>query len=388
MIETKKKAKHSCHLLVMLAGSFVATGCASVGNDLDSEFKQRFYAGAGILVSQLEPDTDRDPDVSVDESNSEGGAITLGLDVSQNISLEAHYADLGEATLTPDGSVSYQVGGISALWYGFNRIKDRQERIGLSLYGKVGVGALENSAENVEYEQVNSSHVLFGAGAEYGFDNGLAARAEVTAHESDAKYLLLGLIYRFGEPGNPGARTIEPVQEADTSVSTLGVPLSEVETIDGDSDTLAGSPDTTADGDRDGVPDSVDQCPNTAEGLPVRENGCEVFNRVIEGVTFESSQDLLTPEAIDILAGVAQTLRDYPEIKVTIEAHTDNRGSAVENLQLSRRRAVAVARFLVDQGIAGSRLKPQAFGESRPRVTNRTEEGRAANRRVEFSVFE
>jgi outer membrane protein OmpA-like peptidoglycan-associated protein len=71
-----------------------------------------------------------------------------------------------------------------------------------------------------------------------------------------------------------------------------------------------------------------------------------------------------------------------------IRAYTDNVGSATSNLQLSRRRAIAVARYLIEAGISGSRLKPQAFGESNPRATNLTSLGRAANRRVEFSILQ
>ena len=62
-------------------------------------------------------------------------------------------------------------------------------------------------------------------------------------------------------------------------------------------------------------------------------------------------------------------------------------GSATSNLQLSKRRAISVARFLVDEGISGSRLRPQAYGESKPRISNATKQGRAANRRVEFTVL-
>lgn len=375
-------------LLTALAGSLILAGCSSYGDLVsNNDYGSRFYVGAGALISQLEPDTDGVDGVSVEDSDSAGFSLTAGIDISQNFSLEAHLADLGEASLAPAGSVSYQVGGLSALVYGFNRVKDRRERIGLSLFGRLGVGGLENDAEVVRYEQVNSAHMLFGAGVEYGFDNGLAARAEVMAHESDARFAQLGLIYRFGSYSDQGRTRTPRVPEPEVAATTQGAPLSQAEVLDNDPQALP-TPVVPADADLDGVPDTVDRCPDTGSGLPVREDGCEVFNGVIEGVQFETGSDELTAEAVTVMADVAQTLRDYPDVKVTVEAHTDNRGSALENLQLSRRRAISVARFLVEQGISGSRLKPQAYGESRPRETNRTEEGRAANRRVEFSVFE
>jgi outer membrane protein OmpA-like peptidoglycan-associated protein len=88
------------------------------------------------------------------------------------------------------------------------------------------------------------------------------------------------------------------------------------------------------------------------------------------------------------LSEVVAVLNEYPDVRIAVQAHTDNRGDAEENLQLSRRRAVSVARFFIEEGIAGQRLRPQAFGESRPRVSNATPIGRSENRRVEIIVID
>jgi OOP family OmpA-OmpF porin len=122
--------------------------------------------------------------------------------------------------------------------------------------------------------------------------------------------------------------------------------------------------------------------------MPVDNTGCELFAGVVEGVNFESGSDVLTAEAQQVLNDVAQTLGEFPVIRVSIDAHTDNQGSAQSNLQLSKRRAVAVARYLVEQGVAGNRLKPQAFGESQPIASNADASGRARNRRVELQVLQ
>lgn len=110
-----------------------------------------------------------------------------------------------------------------------------------------------------------------------------------------------------------------------------------------------------------------------------------MFKGVIEGVNFETSSSRLTAEAVTILEGVASTLIQNPGIRVTVEAHTDNQGNAESNLELSKQRAVSVAKFLVERGVTSDRLQPQAYGESRPRASNSTPEGRRANRRVEFN---
>jgi len=165
-------------------------------------------------------------------------------------------------------------------------------------------------------------------------------------------------VYRF--PGQGGDRFPRDVPVAET--------IPRVASVDVDP-----FPQGPLDSDGDGIPDLRDSCPTTPRGTPVDTEGCAIFNGAIEGVNFETNSDKLTSEALAVLSGVAGTLREYPDVSVTIEAHTDNRGNA--------------SRYLVDQGISGSRLKPQAFGESNPRTSNATAEGRAANRRVEFSAL-
>jgi len=375
--------------LMTLAAMSALSACGGLGANSDRGFDQRFYAGAGVLASRLEPDTSEVTGVSVDETNSSGGAFLLGYDLNNRFSIEGHVASLGESTLTPDGSISYQVGGISGLFYGLNDRDDRMLREGFSAFGRFGVGTLENDAEVVNFERVNTVHLLVGAGLEYGFENGLAARAELIAHESDARYAQLALIYRFGDSSyglEPDSRTTLPETPAVPAAPEAPASDAQLSSVPAP-DNVAREP-LVVDADQDGVMDDVDACLDTGAGLPVDTTGCEVFDGVVEGITFVSGSADLTDEAISALQNVAQTLIDYPEVSVTIEAHTDSQGDATVNLQLSRRRALAVARFLTAQGIAGSRLRPQAFGESEPRASNATPEGRAANRRVEFTVLQ
>ncbi len=151
-----------------------------------------------------------------------------------------------------------------------------------------------------------------------------------------------------------------------------------------------GCPDL--DNDVDSVPDVDDRCPN-APG-PVSEQGCprvyqdvevtETAIRITQQVHFEFNRARIRPESYGLLNTVAQALRDYPEIRVEVQGHTDSRGSDPSNLRLSQERAEAVVQFLVAAGIDPTRLSPRGYGESRPIESNRTSAGRAANRRVEF----
>ena len=77
-------------------------------------------------------------------------------------------------------------------------------------------------------------------------------------------------------------------------------------------------------------------------------------------------------------------MRDFPDITIEIQGHTDSRGGDDYNMRLSGERAEAVRQYLMQQGIAAGRLTARGYGETRPIDTNRTEAGRANNRRVEF----
>ena len=79
-------------------------------------------------------------------------------------------------------------------------------------------------------------------------------------------------------------------------------------------------------------------------------------------------------------------MKNNPAYKLQINGHTDNKGSAQFNKTLSQKRSIAVKKYLVAHGVAGSRLKTAGYGGERPITTNETEEGRLKNRRVEFII--
>ena len=87
---------------------------------------------------------------------------------------------------------------------------------------------------------------------------------------------------------------------------------------------------------------------------------------------------------IDNLAGV---MKQYPDLNVVIEGHTDSVGTAEYNKKLSQERADSVKKYMVEKGgIDANRLKAQGFGEEKPIASNKTKEGRQQNRRVEAAV--
>ena len=109
---------------------------------------------------------------------------------------------------------------------------------------------------------------------------------------------------------------------------------------------------------------------------------------ILRGVHFDFNKANIRSDAVPILKEAANILKENPDLKVTVEGHTDAIGSDEYNLKLSLRRATAVKEFLVKEGIAEPRLTTRGFGESQPVASNDTEDGRAQNRRVELKPIE
>ncbi|MGH8462299.1 MAG: OmpA family protein [Stenotrophobium sp.] len=148
-------------------------------------------------------------------------------------------------------------------------------------------------------------------------------------------------------------------------------------------------PATPMDSDGDGVPDSIDQCPNTPRGMRVDARGCAIkaATVVLHDINFEFNKARLTADARHSLDGIVAGLKGQPSMKLAVEGYTDSTGSAAYNLKLSKERAASARRYLIEQGIAGNRLKSEGFGKTHPVASNKTREGRAMNRRVEFKVL-
>ncbi|MCS6789438.1 MAG: OmpA family protein [Bacteroidia bacterium] len=111
----------------------------------------------------------------------------------------------------------------------------------------------------------------------------------------------------------------------------------------------------------------------------------EVFR--LNGLYFASGDSALAPESFMELERLAWLLSDKPTMRIEIVGHTDSTGSLEKNMELSRRRASAVANYLISRGIAADRLQVVGKGPTQPIADNRTPEGRALNRRVEFRIL-
>ena len=170
----------------------------------------------------------------------------------------------------------------------------------------------------------------------------------------------------------------------------------DAEDVDGDRDD-DGCPESDTDADQDGVPDHRDQCPNE----PIRpgqnprtSDGCprlaEIANDKIvitDRIYFAEGQAVVLAESRPVLDAVARVLAEHPEVRdLLVEGHTDDVGNDDANYRLSEERARAVMNWLVEAGVDRNRLAAKGYGETAPLVPNDSNEHRAQNRRVEFTI--
>ncbi|HEX5749042.1 MAG TPA: OmpA family protein [Archangium sp.] len=157
---------------------------------------------------------------------------------------------------------------------------------------------------------------------------------------------------------------------------------------------LRGCPAKDSDGDT--VADHLDNCPAekgvvTNAGCPVQQKQMVAIQKgkleIKEQVFFATAKAVIQPRSFKMLDQVARILQQHPEVdKMVIEGHTDDRGNAEANRKLSLARAEAVKGYLVSKGVEPARLEAKGFGPDQPIASNKTDKGRAANRRVEFII--
>jgi outer membrane protein OmpA-like peptidoglycan-associated protein len=104
------------------------------------------------------------------------------------------------------------------------------------------------------------------------------------------------------------------------------------------------------------------------------------------GVYFETAKFNISPNSRLAIDKLVKIFTEYPETNILVEGHTDNVGGDAYNLTLSQRRANAVGEELKRDGLVANRLTVKWYGETQPKVDNGTVEGKASNRRVEFSI--
>ena len=146
------------------------------------------------------------------------------------------------------------------------------------------------------------------------------------------------------------------------------------------------------DTDKDGIADYLDKCPKVAGtnangGCPeVKKEVTQLFQKALRGIQFDTNKSTIKKVSFPILNDIVKVMNENPSYKLIIKGHTDSQGDDAYNLQLSKDRAAAVEKYLIDNGVSQKRLSSDGYGETLPVSDNKTAAGRALNRRVEFVV--
>lgn len=129
-----------------------------------------------------------------------------------------------------------------------------------------------------------------------------------------------------------------------------------------------------------------EQTAGTGIDVSPTDDGRAILVNLPNGITFPVDSSAIQPGFRRTLDDIAATLNRYPDSLIDVYGHTDSTGSDEYNNALSDRRAQAVADYLGSRGVSSARMRWRGFGESQPIASNDTEQGRAANRRVEIKI--
>jgi OOP family OmpA-OmpF porin len=157
------------------------------------------------------------------------------------------------------------------------------------------------------------------------------------------------------------------------------------ETLDAGTAEIAALQTAGPDSDGDGVPDSMDLCRETRQGVAVESTGCADGVAIsLDGVTFSSDSYELTDEARRSLDRVAGILAQHSDLRLQVAGHTNAKADPAHNQWLSLQRAQAVRDYLVAQGVDPAHIGAVGYGSQRPIADNTTREGQRMNQRIEL----
>lgn len=399
------------------AGIQVPFGRPSSGDSKDGDYDLGgWYVSPMIYYIAADDDRPLSSGNGFGDTSGFGGALGVGRQVTESWDAElkvAHYSIDSESGSGADDTKHTSLQG--DILYHFNRNHV------LNPYAVAGLAATKAELNNAINYYVTGD---IGGGVKYKVMNDIALRGEVRLRidPQDGGYTRrggnpqldilagLGLNIPLGKTATPEPAP-EPAPEPTPEPAPEPPKDSDNDGVTDDQDACPGTPEGTevdavgceivkqvapepapepvpqiVDTDNDGVTDGTDQCPNTRSGARIDEYGCEIPEIVVVNFAFDSDQ--LNSESRRKLQYVAQTMNQRSYIVAIATGHADSRGTARYNLGLSKRRAVAVKRYLIAKGVASNNIVTKWAGESSPIASNADDEGRAMNRRVEVQLME
>lgn len=350
-----------------------------------------WYAGVAGGVSSLRPETQNSP-FTLDSSMSFGGGAFVGYDVNKRLSFELGYNFLGNATLSGANGktdVGYTAISASGLLYVYGAAEDIAQRDGFAGFVRLGMSSMNNRA-SIPLDRADNVAILAGLGIEWPFSSNMNLRAEINSFDGDAQAARLSVVYRPRIILSSATATRAPVSKESsepTSAPKIAKPVDAPQTTDV-------SP--TVETELPRVPKAVSEPATSAADKdcavplgrePVDAQGCALFSGIMRNVGFEQGTAVLTPTSGQQLNRLSSNLLSNPDIIIEIQAHTESFGSAALAKDISRQRAVAVARYLAGRGVPVQQLRARAFGHSRPLTSDEGSVGRRQNNRIALQVL-
>jgi OOP family OmpA-OmpF porin len=356
--EMKQSVLRLAVATALLAGSLQAQAGTEVG---------QWTIGAGSMWTGTDEDRRLGDDF--------GWNYSLGYALSENWDFNLNGFSGNHDDLTPGATWDREIKGLTM---DFARVFGREN--GFSPYILFGAGLVDQFRPTAADKEVvgklgigATADLLETTNSKLQLKGDIAARGSVGRGIIDA-VATLGLQWAFGSPPEPAAPP-PPPPPPPVAVAPPPPPPPVV--------VVAPPPPPPApvDTDRDGVVDSADRCPNTPLGDRVDAQGCSVAMRMEVLFAFDSAT--INPSSYPEIDRAVTFLKETaPNAVGVVEGHTDSTGNDAYNMSLSQRRANSVMKYMVDAGIAPSRLTAQGFGETSPVADNATADGRALNRRV------
>ncbi|WP_045859381.1 invasin domain 3-containing protein [Teredinibacter purpureus] len=376
---TSNRKQRTC-LAVTLGAVLLLSSTSHILAERDDQ--RALYMGAGLGVSHLEPN-ENNSGWDITAKNDTAYALYIGYQVTDTLFTEFNYTDLGAAKTAPrnpslggEQSITYKTPSLSVGYY----FRNANKRANFFIRGGLASLINDSTGETDIYNQNTSTQLMLGAGLEWNLTSRMFIRAEATSFDVDAQTYLATVGFSFAKKNATQQPKIAIATPSSAPMPTT-IPTSTPEPVSA----IISLP---TDDDSDGVIDLHDQCPQTPLNEPVDERGCsqqseEAKIEIKLNILFDTGSAIVNTHYNSEIERVAEFMRKYPKINVTIEGHTDDVGNEQTNQQLSQKRANKVAAILRnDRAIEPARITAIGYGESAPLVNSTALEARKTNRRV------
>lgn len=327
-----------------------------------------WYVGGGVGINNYEPNCDQKTMKSCGTDDPYAWDLFGGYLFSDNFGVELGYRDLGRAEWVDYGNKLNDVGA-KGMTLGVVGIWPFRERWSISAEaGAMNYTISNNRQWGTEHYSDSGVAPYIGAGVGYNITDNLKLQAKYRRYENldeneyntlemQSNYWGLELSYRFGSA-------------APATVAAAAA----------------------IDSDNDGVEDSMDKCPDTPANHKVDAAGCTIYKEVTEqrdvgSILFDNDSDTVKQVSYERIKKLADYMAQHPRSTVLISGHASDVGKADYNMDLSERRAKAVATILVETyGVESKRVTAKGYGITKPVIQGRSAEANKANRRIEAHV--